>query len=931
MNKLYIFSCIFISFISINFLNAQNSLIKIVSGNQQICIGDTATLVVAKSPITKINWSDGGSLSCDTCTTVKSFPQATTTYFIYADSLGILDTVSIQVIVNEPYIPNIPLQVNFCQSGGAFYHLAIPNYNPFATIKWTLVSGNCTIDKAITNDVIFFPKTPSVWNYSTSLNGCKYSGQFSIDMPIQLNINGKDTLRVCKGDSLKLSITKKGSFSNVVWNPNIGLSSTSGDSIKVFTTKSRWYFASLNDVNCTAVDSVYVTVDSLPNKSVLAIAPADTLVCRGVIVYLRSTLYEPEDYKLIKHKWIPPQNQLTPDSSYLMYIEANDSLPTKYTRITQNGACIDTSFAVIRTNPVLFLKLTPDTTICEFGKVNLWVELHPTVKDYEWSPSEGLSCTKCTNPVATPSSTTTYQLKAKDGECPVSGKMTIKVDKINYQFPTKTNICEGEQFRLNNQPNNNLKYIWKSDDPAFGTQTSADPLVQPLKNTTYYVTITIGNCLKIDSFKVNVTPKQTVTIAKDTTICFGGTATFVATPSGPSGSFIWNPNLSTSNTLTFKPTNSTSISLTYTYGAANCITTASSKVDVINVRNGYVFPTKLDFCLKSNESFVTNTQPAGTFSYLWTSTDPSFLTSTQNSVSVIAKTNATYYLTIKDLTNRCTEKDSFSIRVFDDVLKSINDTTVCPYSDVKLTTTTNSTGTFEWTSFKSGFSSNEKSPVVKPSEATSYFVKYTFGPNCRYYDTVNIATYPNINPLITRRLRGKLITITDTISLGDTVNFIVKLSPPIANSVFTWTGNGNPTTVVGDSVFIKTLENPTIYNLNIKTAQGCNLTVNNLFINVQVPDYDFPNVFYPDSPNNPSNRLFDLVMKKGLRESINMITFKIFNRWGELVYNNENPLGGWDGRYNGNLAPSEIYTYYAEFELTDGVTKSKKGEVLLLR
>ncbi|MBK8723382.1 MAG: gliding motility-associated C-terminal domain-containing protein [Saprospiraceae bacterium] len=929
MNKLYIVFSILISIFSINILNAQNPLIKIVNSGKSICKGDTTTLVISVPSNTKIKWSNGSTLSCDTCTTVKSFPLITTTYFIAADSLGKKDTAYLEVKVKDQYIPNIPLQVNFCQNGGATYNLNIANFDPNATISWTKLLGNCTIKNEQTNNISFYPKSPSTWNFTTVLDGCNFNGQFKIDMPVELNIDGNDTLRVCKGDSLKMSVTKRGSFATVNWSPSTGLNNTTGDTVKVFTTKSRWYVAKLNDINCQAVDSVYVTIDSLPEKSLLAIAPADTLVCRGVKVYLRSKLYEPEDYKLIRHKWFPPQNQLTPDSSYLMFIEANDSLPTKYTRITQNGACFDTSFATIRTNPVLFLKLTPDTTICEFGKVQLGVVINPTVKDYEWSPSDGLSCTKCTNPIATPSSTITYQLKAKDGECPVSGKMTIKVDKITYQFPTKTNICEGEQFRLNSQPNNNLKYVWKADDPTFGTQNTADPLVQPLKNTTYYVTITIGNCLKIDSFKVNVTPKQVVTIAKDTIICFGGTATFVATPTGTNGSFVWNPNLSTSNSLSFKPTNNTNISLTYTYGAANCITTATSKVDVINVRNGFVFPTKTDYCL--GDKFVTNTNPQGVYSYVWTSTDPSFLTSTQNSVQVTSKINATYYLTIKDLTNRCVEKDSFSVKVFDDVVKTIKDTTVCLLSDITLNTTSNGTGTYKWTSSNNTLNSTEKNPVVKPSENTTYFVKYTYGPSCMKFDTVNIKTLPNINPILTRRLRGKLINQLDTITLGDTVNLIVKLAPPIPNCVFTWTGNGYPSSIVGDSVFVKTLENPTVYNLNVKTPEGCTSTINNISILVQVPDYDFPNVFYPDSPNNPSNRLFDITMKKGLREAITMKTLKIFNRWGELVYNNDNPSAGWDGRYNDNLAPSDVYTYYAEFELADGITKTKKGEVLLLR
>lgn len=77
--------------------------------------------------------------------------------------------------------------------------------------------------------------------------------------------------------------------------------------------------------------------------------------------------------------------------------------------------------------------------------------------------------------------------------------------------------------------------------------------------------------------------------------------------------------------------------------------------------------------------------------------------------------------------------------------------------------------------------------------------------------------------------------------------------------------------------------------------------------------------------------MFDIVLKKGNRTSITMRTMKIFNRWGQLVYNNENPSTGWDGRIDETYAASEVYTYYTEFELSSGQVINRKGEVLLLR
>ncbi len=344
MNNYFYTLCLFFAFF-LNFeaATAQQALVTVLKGDVSICVGETTALAVSKSDLTKIVWSDASSLDCDTCASVTSFPSVTTTYFIYADSLGVMDTTQITVTVKPKYVPDIPSNATFCQEGGKLFTLNIANFDPAAQITWTQQIGTATIFNSNTAAVQFLAKSTSTWSYDTNKDGCLSTGVFSLVIPIEVTIKGKDTLRVCKGDSISLVAVRKGSTREIKWNPTKGMNSATGDSVRLFTTKSGWYVAQVDDPSCKALDSVYVTVDSLPAKSILAIAPADTLVCRGVIVALRSQLYEPEDYKLIRHRWTPKGNQLTPDSSYLMYIIANDSLPTKYIRVTQNGACVDTS------------------------------------------------------------------------------------------------------------------------------------------------------------------------------------------------------------------------------------------------------------------------------------------------------------------------------------------------------------------------------------------------------------------------------------------------------------------------------------------------------------------------------------------------------------------------------------------------------------
>lgn len=97
-------------------------------------------------------------------------------------------------------------------------------------------------------------------------------------------------------------------------------------------------------------------------------------------------------------------------------------------------------------------------------------------------------------------------------------------------------------------------------------------------------------------------------------------------------------------------------------------------------------------------------------------------------------------------------------------------------------------------------------------------------------------------------------------------------------------------------------------------------------------EYEIPNLF---SPNNDGvNEFFNIVeladSDKGTAIE-EVLDFRIYNRWGKMVYNNENPAMGWDGRYDGNNAPAEVYGYYIRARLIDGSEITEKGDVTLIR
>ena len=67
-----------------------------------------------------------------------------------------------------------------------------------------------------------------------------------------------------------------------------------------------------------------------------------------------------------------------------------------------------------------------------------------------------------------------------------------------------------------------------------------------------------------------------------------------------------------------------------------------------------------------------------------------------------------------------------------------------------------------------------------------------------------------------------------------------------------------------------------------------------------------------------------------------MQIFRIFDRWGELVYQEENfqpnnPGSGWDGNFNGKPMNPAVFVYFAEVRFIDGSVKQFKGDITLAR
>jgi gliding motility-associated-like protein len=88
-------------------------------------------------------------------------------------------------------------------------------------------------------------------------------------------------------------------------------------------------------------------------------------------------------------------------------------------------------------------------------------------------------------------------------------------------------------------------------------------------------------------------------------------------------------------------------------------------------------------------------------------------------------------------------------------------------------------------------------------------------------------------------------------------------------------------------------------------------------------------IFIPDifSPNGDG--LNDILFVRG--QGILELSFTVYDRWGELVFETTDVARGWDGQFRGETMPSGSYIWLLRARLNDGLTLEERGNIVLIR
>lgn len=180
-------------------------------------------------------------------------------------------------------------------------------------------------------------------------------------------------------------------------------------------TGTHFFTLTVANNNCPIVGSNTYSyrVNVVPSNSPPVNAGPDVILCPGQSTTLNATVVggTPTNYR-----WSDGNNVWTTQS-----ITVNPASTTQYTvsAYYANG-CIKTDNVLVTRAPNPNISIFPtNITVCSSGSVALSVSTTAINPTYYWSPTTNLSCTNCSNPIASPTSSTQYCVSITDQyNCP---------------------------------------------------------------------------------------------------------------------------------------------------------------------------------------------------------------------------------------------------------------------------------------------------------------------------------------------------------------------------------------------------------------------------------------------------------------------------------------------------------------------------------
>jgi gliding motility-associated-like protein len=640
-----------------------------------------------------------------------------------------------------------------------------------------------------------------------------------------------------------------------------------------------------------------------------------------------------------------------------------------------------TELFMFNPDPSVF-SLGPNKTICS-DTVSIRPDKQYIGSNYVWSTKDTLDTVAVVNPPVILGGTTYSLTISKPFGCSFTDDITIFKNPLPINLGVDTNICVGDTLTLKATYKSGT-YVWNTGDTTSTLKVYA--------TGGYYVTVDSNLCVGHDTIYVNarVTPK--VDLGPDIFSCVGAPSTMKniyelydtgmvylwstgsnadSLVTNTSGNFWLEVNnngcirsdsitaLIVFDTFSFYSRDTAICKGRFVTGSASFnsiihyqwtpttgvpLSTDPSPTITPDTSAWYILTGSFPGCPDIRDSFYIDVQPYPVvfmggnrnvcqfdtlhitaqatpidyprYRYKWTPAtfidDP-----TQYSVIFTAGDSTKLFVTVSTSAG-CSGSDSALISVhpgnFD---SSFADIHICPGDSMQLipnmyfaASQAGVIASYQWHPGIYFTDSSSSAPWLHPVTSTDFRTIATSQFGC--LDTFRFSVI--VEP-------GAVLYLGDSVTLHPGESY--QMNARTNCSYFSWF----PPVGLSDSIIENPIATPgvsTNYIVHASTLAGCKVVDSIAVIVDPSTLLAVPNAFTPGSSTNGILS----ILKRG---KATLDHFRVYNRWGNLLYETTNIDAGWDGSFNGKPQPFGVYIYEIEATTNTGKKFKQQGNVTLLR
>jgi len=320
-----------------------------------------------------------------------------------------------------------------------------------------------------------------------------------------------------------------------------------------------------------------------------------------------------------------------------------------------------------------------------------------------------------------------------------------------------------------------------------------------------------------------------------------------------------------------------------------------------------IIASSISICSGDSFPVLIGTVPSG-FSINWYSEESGGVLLAANTNQYLPDTLGVYFLEALDTVNGCVSltKDSITLSEIPVTIAEVSgDTAIC----FQETTTLQASGgtSYLW-------STGDTSSVIEVSpQETAIFNVIVNAAVCP--DTVEVE-------VVVFALPDLIISNDTTIILGDTASLLVY-----GADNYMWSPVNDLTCIncFNPSAFPK---ETTTYCVIGTNNDGCKETACvEVKVEIICDELFVPTAFAPGKEGDPENECLRLYGTNCVKE----LDFKIFNRWGEVVFRTNDIADCWDGLFKGEELNTAVFVYSLEVILKSEEKISRKGNITLIK